>query len=318
MTKKRFICIQLIFISIFLASVSNAAFNEIGIGARPLGLGGAFVALANDSNAANYNAAGLSYIEEVHIGATHAQRFSGLVSYNNIVGVIPLGSLGSLGANIAILSEDSGIYREQTIRLTYGRTIINQLGVGINLKHLGTSYDESNEFVAENPYFSNTSSSAFSLDLGLLAKPFNSLSIGVSVENLVPADVSISETHADTVPMNIRAGITYSLESIAEMSAQGAAISNLLKATLGTVEVTSRDGIISTSVGVEMWVNKAIGIRGGYGRNNSGNSSTTFSLGGSALVPISGTVLQLDYGIQLLTGDFQDNTTQRFSVNLMF
>ncbi len=318
MTKIRLICFNLLFISMLFTSSAYAAFNEIGIGARPLGLGGAFVALADDSNAANYNAAGLAYIEDIHISATHAQRFNGLVSYNTIVGVVPLGGIGTLGANIGILTEDSDIYREQTIRLSYGRTIIKQLGLGINLKHLGTSYDETNEFVAENPYFANTSSSALSLDLGLLAKPFNSLSLGVSIENLVPADISISETHEDPIPMNIRAGITYSLESIAEMSAQGAAISNLLKETLGTFEVTSRDGEIYTSVGVEMWVIKTIGIRGGFARNNSTNTATSFSLGGSAMLPIGGSLLQLDYGIQLLNGDFQDNTTQRFSVNLLF
>lgn len=318
MTKLKFMCFNLLFISIFLSSYTYAAFNEIGIGARPLGLGGAFVALADDSNASNYNAAGLSYITDIHISATHAQRFNGLVSYNTIIGIIPVGSLGTIGASIGILNEDSDIYSERTIRMSYGRTIIKQLGLGINLKLLGTSYDETNEFVAENPYFSNTSSSAFSLDLGLLAKPFNSLSIGVSVENLVPADVSISDIHTDSVPMNIRAGIAYSLESIAEMSAQGAAISNLLKATLGTVEVTSREGEIYTSAGVEIWVNKAIAVRGGYSTKNTGNTASTFNLGGSAMLPISGTALQLDYGIQLLTGDFQNNTTQRFSINLQF
>jgi len=318
MTKLRLMFFNLLFISIFLSSYAYAAFNEIGIGARPLGLGGAFVALADDSNATNYNAAGLSYITDIHISATHAQRFNGLVSHNTIIGIIPLGGFGTLGANFGSLTEDSDIYKEQTIRLSYARTIIKQFGLGINLKRLGTSFDKANEFVAENPYFTNTSSSAFSLDLGLLAKPFNSLSIGVSAENIVPVDVSISETHTDTVPMNIRAGIAYSLESIAEMSAQGAAISNLLRGTIITFEVTSRDGDISTSTGVEMWVNNTIGIRGGFGRNNSGNSATTFSLGGSAILPISGTAFQLDYGFQLLTGDFQDNTTQRFSINLLF
>ncbi len=318
MTKLRLMFFNLLFISIFLSSYAYAAFNEIGIGARPLGLGGAFVALADDSNATNYNAAGLSYITDIHISATHAQRFNGLVSHNTIIGIIPFGSLGTIGASIGILTEDSDIYREQTIRMSYGRTIIKQFGIGINLKFLGTSYDETNEFVAENPYFTNTSSSAFSVDLGLLAKPFNSLSIGVSVENLVPADVSISDLQTDSVPMNIRAGIAYSLESIAEMSAQGAAISNLLKATLGTVEVTSREGEIYTSSGIEIWVNKAIAIRGGFGSKNTGNSATTFNMGGSAMLPISGTALQLDYGIQLLTGDFQNNTTQRFSLNLQF
>ena len=318
MTKIKLRCHYILFMFLFLASPTFAAFNDIGVGARPLGLGGAFVALADDSNAANYNAAGLAYIEEIQIGATYAQRFNGLVNYNTIGGIIPLGRVGTFGANIGILTEDSDIYREQTLRFSYGNTIFKQLGFGVNLKLLGINFDEENEFVTENPYFMQTSSSAISFDLGLLAKPINSLNIGITVENLFPVDMSISEAYTDSVPQNIRAGIVYRLESIAEMSAQGAAISNLLKTTLATIEVLSRGGKIYTRAGVEIWLNKAIGVRGGYGMKNGGNPATTLSLGGSAKIPISNTALQLDYGFQLLAGDFQDNTTQRFSVNLLF
>lgn len=318
MTIIRLRCYFILLMSLFFCSPTFAAFNDIGVGARPLGLGGAFVALADDSNAANYNAAGLAYIEEIQIGATYAQRFNGLITYNTIGGIVPLGRVGTLGANIGILTEDSDIYQEQTLRFSYGNTIFKQLGVGVNLKLLGVNFDAENEFVTENPYFTQTSSSALSFDVGLIAKPFNSLNIGISVENLLPANMSISEANTDSVPQNIRAGIVYRLESIAAMSAQGAAISNLLKSTLGTVEVLSRGGEIYTRAGVEIWVNKAIAIRGGYGMNSGGNSATTFSLGGSAKIPISSASLQLDYGFQLLTGDLQDNTTQRFSVNLLF
>ncbi len=318
MKKHRLRCVYILFIALLLPASTYAAFNDTGVGARPLGLGGAFVALADDSNASHYNAAGLAYIDKIQFGATYAQRFNGLINYNTIGGIIPIGGLGTFGANFGQLAEDSAIYQEQTIRISYGRTLIRQLGFGLNLKLFGTTFDETTPSVIENPYFAQTSRSAVSLDLGLLAKPINSLSIGVSVENLLPADVSISETEIDTVPLNIRAGIVYNLESIAEMSAQGAAITNLLKSTLIAVEVVSRNSEIYTRLGIEMWVNKAIGVRGGYGMNNSGNPATTLSLGGSAKIPISNTALQLDYGFQLLTGDLQDNTTQRFSVNLLF
>ena len=311
-------CYSILFILLFFISSANAAFNDIGVGARPLGLGGAFVALADDSNAANYNAAGLAYIDEIQIGATYAQRFNGLVNYSTISGVIPISGIGTLGANIGILSEDSDIYREQTLRFTYGRTLFQQVGLGLNIKYFSTNFDSENEFVRSNPYFAETSSSAVSLDLGLLAKPVKSLSIGLAVENVIPADVSISEEQTETVPMNIRMGIAYKLKSIAEMSVQGAAITNILKETLTIVDVISRDGDLYTRIGVEMWVNPTIGVRGGYGMKVGGNSANTLNLGGSAKIPIGGTAIQLDYGFQLLTGDLQDNTTQRFSVNLLF
>ena len=310
-------------IVLLLQGVTFAAFNDIGVGARPLGLGGAFVALADDSNAANYNAAGLGYIDAIHLGGTHAQRFNGLITYNSISGIIPFGRIGSIGASLGILAEDSEIYQEQTVRISYGNAIFKQLAIGANLKLFGTSFDEANEFVVENPYFAQTSSSAVSFDLGVIVKPFKSLSLGASVENLLPADMSISDTSVgDTpvapVPLNIRAGLAYKLETIAEMSTQGAVVSNLLKGSLGTFEVASRDDAIYIRTGVEVWLNQSIAVRGGYALKNGSNSATTLSFGGSAKLPISKTSIQLDYGFQLLSGDFQDNITQRFSVNLLF
>ena len=307
----------LLFIAMFSPIVTFAAFNDIGVGARPLGLGGAFVALADDSNAANYNAAGLGYIDAIHLAGTHAQRFNGLITYNTISGIIPFGKIGSIGASIGILAEDSEIYQEQTVSISYGNALFKQLAIGANLKLFGTSFDETNEFVVENPYFTQTSSSAVSFDLGVIAKPFQSLSLGASIENLLPADTSISDEETDPVPLNIRAGLAYRLESIAAMSAQGAAVSNLLKGSLGTFEVASRNGEIYVRTGVEVWLNKAIAVRGGYGLKNGGNSATTLSFGGSARLPVSSAALQIDYGFQLLSGDFQDNITQRFSINLI-
>ena len=308
----------ILLIGLLCPSAATATFNNIGIGARPLGLGGAFVALADDSNAANYNAAGLGYIDAVQVGATRAQRFNGLITYNSISGVIPFGRIGAVGASLGILAEDSEIYQEQTVSISYGNALFKQLAIGANLKLFGTSFDETNEFVAENKYFAQTSSSAVSFDVGVIAKPFQSLSLGASVENLLPADTSISDVETDPVPLNIRAGLAYRLDAIAEMSAQGAAVSNLLKGSLGTFEIASRNGEIYIRTGIEVWLNKSIAVRGGYGVKNGSNSATTLSFGGSAKLPISSVTLQLDYGLQLLSADFQDNITQRFSINLLF
>ncbi len=310
---------HLILFMVMLSPLATyAAFNDIGVGARPLGLGGAFVALADDSNAANYNAAGIGYIDKIQVGATTAQRFNGLITYNSINAVIPFGKIGSIGASFGVLAEDSEIYQEQTVRVSYGNTLFKQLALGANLKFFAISFDETNEFIIENPYFEQTSNSAVSFDFGVIAKPIQSLSIGVSVENVLPANISIADVDTSTVPLNIRAGLAYRLESIAEMSAQGAVVSNLLKGSLGTFEVANRNDEIYIRTGIEVWLNRSIAVRGGYGLKNGSDSATTLNFGGSAKIPISRTAIQLDYGFQLLSGDFQNNTTQRFSINLIF
>ena len=314
--RKRCYCILLM--SLFLTPCVFATFNDIGVGARPLGFGGAFVALADDNNAPHYNPAGLGYIDEIQVGGTYAQRFNGQVTYNMISGILPLGQVGTIGADIGILTEASEIYREQLARFSYGNALFDKVAIGVNLKRFGTAFDETNEFVKENPYFARTAASAFSVDIGILAKPVQGLSLGLSAENLVDANLSISESYTDSVPRNIRAGLVYSFDSIAEMSAQGETVSKLLKGSLVTIEVAFRNGDIYTRTGIETWVNKNIAVRGGYSMKNRGTPATTLSFGGSLKFAISSAALQLDYGFQLLTGDLQDNTTQRFSVNLLF
>ena len=299
-----------------------AAFNDIGVGARPLGMGGAFVALADDGNAASYNAAGLGYISTAHLSLTTAQRFRGLINYNHIGGILPLQSAGSFGASIGILNEDSEVYKEQTITISYGKTFLQKFAVGVNLKSFTTHFDENNVSVSahlENnrQFFAHTSAADFSFDLGMMANPVTGLTLGLSVENLFPADVSVSEAGEDLVPQNIRVGLAYRLATIASTTKQEA-LREVLKSGLGLFEIAFRDGAQHLHVGAELWLNRAIGVRTGYSLRSGVNRATGIALGGSVAVPVAALRLQLDYAFQIVTGTLVDNTTQRFSLNLMF
>ncbi len=316
MTKLRIaICAIGVLIGI-LTPMTFAAFNDIGVGARPLGLGGAFVAVADDGNAANYNVAGLGYIDTVQVSATYAQQFKGLVNYSYVGGVLPLASAGTLGASIGILSEKSEIYKERTMTVSYGKTFSPKFAIGVNLKSFGTSFDENNESV-RNPYFAKTSASAVSFDVGAMAKPVAALTLGVSAENLLPANISISESGEDNVPTNIRVGLAYSLAEIAE-STQLESLREMLKSGLGLLEIAFRDGERQIHAGAEVWLNKSICVRAGYAVKSGVNSATSIAVGGSAKISVSSLSLQLDYAFQILTGDFEDNTTQRISLGLIF
>ena len=299
-----------------------AAFNDIGVGARPLGMGGAFVALADDSNAANYNAAGLGYINTAHLSLTTAQRFRGLINYNHIAGIIPLRSAGSLGASIGVLSEDSDVYKEQTVTISYGKTFLQKFAIGLNLKSLSTRFDENNESVSahlnnNHQFFAHTSAADISFDLGVMANPVTGLTLGFSAQNLLPADVTVSEIEEDAVPQNIRVGLAYRLAAIAATTQQEF-LREVLKSGLGLVEIDFRNGARHVHAGAELWLNRTIGIRTGYSLRSGVNRVTGIALGASARLPVAAFQLQLDYGFQIVTGTLADNTTQRFSLNLMF
>src|SRR5471032_3088508 len=59
-----------------------AAFLDDGWGARPVGMGGAFTAIADDSNAPLFNPAGIVQVQWNEVSAMYAQLFSGLTLYS--------------------------------------------------------------------------------------------------------------------------------------------------------------------------------------------------------------------------------------------
>ncbi|MBC8457905.1 MAG: PorV/PorQ family protein [Deltaproteobacteria bacterium] len=312
-------------VTLFFTIVVNfsfAAFNDIGVGARPLGLGGAFVAVADDGNAPRYNAGGLGYIDDVHISLMYAQHFSGLIDYNYVGAVLPLSIVGSLGASFGQLEEDSDIYKERTITLSYSKKLANPLAAGINFKLLNIGFDGDNEWVKENSeYFTTTSASAFTMDIGVMAKPITGLSIGLSAQNLIPADVNIGEDLPDenreTVPTNFRVGMAYNLSSIAA-SAQQEALRDVLALTQGMIEASFRNGEREIHIGAEAWIQKVLGVRAGYAAKSGVHSSSSFAIGASIKIPVTESTLQFDYAFQVLVGELESKAAHRVSTNIIF
>ena len=94
MTKKiTFIILStiLFFPQINAQSIAKYAgeFMAIGVGGRPLAMGGAFVAVANDITAGYYNPAGLAQLNYPQISLMHDERFGNLVNYDYAAVGIP-------------------------------------------------------------------------------------------------------------------------------------------------------------------------------------------------------------------------------------
>lgn len=81
-------------------------FLSSGAGARALGLGGSFTALANDVTAVYWNPAGLSQLNYPEASLMHAQRFAGIIKYNFAAFAMPSGERSSLGFGIIRLGID--------------------------------------------------------------------------------------------------------------------------------------------------------------------------------------------------------------------
>jgi hypothetical protein len=81
-------------------------FMAIGIGGRPLGMGGAYVAVVNDVTAGYYNPAGLARINYPQISLMHDARFGNLENYDYVGIAIPFDKDMSFGLSIMRLAID--------------------------------------------------------------------------------------------------------------------------------------------------------------------------------------------------------------------
>jgi hypothetical protein len=81
-------------------------FISLGVGGRALGMGGAFVALANDVTAGYWNPAGLSHINYPQLALMHDERYGSLVNYDYGAVALPVGPTTSWGVSVIRLGVD--------------------------------------------------------------------------------------------------------------------------------------------------------------------------------------------------------------------
>lgn len=81
-------------------------FIAIGVGGRALGMGGAFVALANDVTAGYWNPAGLSLMNYPEITLMHDERFGSLINYDYGAVAFPMGAKSTIGFSLIRLGVD--------------------------------------------------------------------------------------------------------------------------------------------------------------------------------------------------------------------
>jgi hypothetical protein len=116
-----------------LPVMAQARFIDAAYGARPAGMGEAFVSIADDADAALFNPAGFSRIDNFHLIYMYADLFSGLnikteqgeadpTGYHFLAAAIPIdGQIGYFG--LAWLRLDTAIYKEDTLTLSYARRL---------------------------------------------------------------------------------------------------------------------------------------------------------------------------------------------------
>lgn len=165
-----------------------AQFLKLGVGARAVSLGGAYVAEVSDMSAVYWNPAGFARLSGSHLQLSNTQYLAD-INYNFAVFGTTVESVGSMG--LSLLMVDSGDMAVRTemqpegtgeqfntlsfaLQLTYARNLSDHFSIGGSLK-----------FIQERIWHSKASSIAF--DVGtLFTTPFRSLRLGASMSNLGP------------------------------------------------------------------------------------------------------------------------------------
>ncbi len=182
------------------------AFMSWGAGARSLGMGKAFVSIADDASATYWNPSGLAHLDRSELTALHSVLWGGTV-YDFISYVHPTSFGGTFGFSGTRLFLGGFEGRDAKNRITrdfedarsaygvsYGQKIMETLSAGATLKKMSHTLDDHK-------------SGSYIIDMGAMYSPIENLSVGLNLQNLLAVTYGTGED----LPMVIRMGMSYKL-----------------------------------------------------------------------------------------------------------
>ena len=256
----------------------------LGAGARPLGMGGAFVAVSDDATAVYWNPAGLERLRRRELQIQHADQFGGTVNHDVFtlcgpssrggfgVGLMRLGvdgvkittledpTLAPGPGNRPVVSRVAGT-TEYHLHLAYGRGLSSNLFAGAGVKLVSRSLGVG-------------SGSGFGVDFGMLYVPRPDLTAGLMIRNLIPMKITFDSGSTDRVPPVLVVGLA--LER--PVSAADGRIICSGSFSIGE-EKSAADGLQGVRVGIEYVYRKKLAFRLGA-RGNHFTAGAGVRLGG--------------------------------------
>jgi hypothetical protein len=265
----RFRCV-LLGAALTLASTAAAQSQDAGqpgewlarySSARTLGLGGAYVATANDPLGVLWNPAGLSFMNQNEVHFENAHLFE-QTSINAVGFAVPGSRWPSLG--VAMVSLGSGEFErtndmndalgtfregETAYLLTASKALTPTFALGLNAKLVQQTVE-------------SFSGGGFGVDAGALMRVTPELGFGLSLMNLGGPSIQLRDV-AESYPTAVRGGA-----SLTVLDGRG----------LVAAEVDHVKGLgTRLHGGAEYWIQPGIGLRMGYDENGgSGGFSYRF------------------------------------------
>jgi hypothetical protein len=192
--------------------------TEIGVGARPLGMGKAFTGIADDGSAIFTNPAGLSQNKALTVISMAGSLMTEVpytvigASYPALNGTIGIGyvGLGVSGINETILVNGTpevtggqGSYANSAINLSYATELKNVSYGMIKSPDVGATLKIINQGLSGGS-FEGGGGTGFDLDLGARSRITEDMTAGVLIKNIIPGN----NFKSDEIPMSIQGGVT--------------------------------------------------------------------------------------------------------------
>ena len=308
-----------------------AAFLEIEVGSRAVGMGGAYVAVVDDATAIYWNPAGLARIPKSEVVLVHTNWLVG-TSFDFVAIALPVGNFGTIGASITSLSTDEMEVRtvllpegtgerfsttDLSAGLSYALNLTDRCSIGVNAK-----------YISQKSW--HMSAQGFALDIGTLFKTnLNGMIIGMSISNfgtsmrLQGNDIFVNYDEApnfggsnDRIPA-FKQTEKYSLPLLLRVGLAMDIISNEFNTvTVALNAAHPNDNTEYVNMGVEYAIGDLVALRLGYKNTFLRDSEEGITAGvGTKLVLAGGIAFAVDYAYQ----DFgRFNNTQMFSLALKF
>jgi len=260
--------------------------DQIFVGARPLGMAGAFLAIADDGNAIAWNPAGLPSVRHQEINSMYSNLYGIDLKDNYLCYVLPITDNQAVGMDwyhSGFDDEELG-FAENQVRLSYGYNIIRKLSLGTNVKYLNRDMDLDG--------ISVDSFNGFGFDFGILFSPIKNLKVGVMAHDATNTWVKHDNTNKKEkiLSNNIRFGLSY--KPIEDLT-------------------VAMDVDESVRFGAEYWLYNLFAARCGLMKDFSTGENPSYTAGWS----LKYSLLQFDYAYNVAP-TLPD--THRFSASLSF
>jgi hypothetical protein len=210
------------------AGTSGAQFLNIGQGsARAQALGGAYVALAEGSDAMTWNPAGLAATQQREFAFSYLSSVQGLSSPVYLGYAQPMGRT-TWGGNFGYMSDSLG---SGDVRDANG---VPQQATNVNLRDgyaaigLARSFWYEKLFLGASirgisEYIAGSAVNTLAMDFGAILKPTNALSLGFAVQNFGASSANVARTTRGGAALRLNDFVTVAAE-LSEATDTGAQI----------------------------------------------------------------------------------------------